>query len=113
MGPLAGIGSQFPAVLAALILATDKKIVRRLRAAGAINAAHAVEFDPPGPIGPARLRRMLSVGAVRDTGANRYYLDEAGYRAWRAVRQKRALMVLAIMVVVIAGLMVGGVVKLR
>jgi hypothetical protein len=113
MGPLAGIGSQFPALLAALILATDRKIVRRLRDAGAINAAHAVEFDPPGPIGHARLRRMLSVGAVRDTGANRYYLDESGYQAWRVVRRKRALAILAVMAVVIAMLVVGGVVKLR
>jgi hypothetical protein len=113
MGPLAGIGSQFPAVLAALILATDKKIVRRLRAAGATTAAHAVEFDPPGPIGYARLRRMLSVGAVHETGASRYYLDENGYQAWRAVRRKRALAVLAVMAVVIAMLVVGGVVKLR
>ncbi len=113
MGPLAAIGSQFPAVLAALILATDKKIVRRLRAAGATTAAHAVVFDPPGPIGHARLRRMLSVGAVRETGASRFYLDENGYQAWRVVRRKRALAILAVMVVVIAMLMVGGVVKLR
>ena len=110
---LAGIGSQFPALMAALILATDKKIVRRLRAAGATSAVHAVEFDPPGPMGPARLRRMLSVGAVRETGANRYYLDERNYLAWRAVRRKRALAVLAVMVMVIAMLVVGGVVKLR
>ena len=113
MGLLAGIGSQFPALLAALILATDRKIVRRLRTAGAINAAHAVAFDPPGPIGHARLRRMLSVGAVRETGASRYYLDENGYVAWRAVRRKRALAVLAVMAVVIAMLVVAGVVKVR
>lgn len=113
MGALAGIGSQFPALLAALILATDKKIVRRLRAAGALNAAHAVEFDPPGPIGQARLRRMLSVGAVRETGASRFYLDENGYQAWRVVRRKRALAILAVMAVVVAMLVMAGVVKLR
>ena len=109
---LAGIASQFPALLAAVILATDRKIVRRLRAAGATSATHAVEFDPPGPMGPARLRRMVSAGAVRQAGTG-YYLDEKGYLAWRAVRRKRALTVLAVMVVAIAALVFAGVVKLR
>ncbi len=113
MGPLAGIASQFPALMAALILATDKKIVRRLRAAGATSAARAIDFDPPGPVGPARLRRMISAGAVYETGTKRYYLDEHGYLAWRAVRRKRALAILAIMAVVIAMLVVGGVVQVR
>jgi hypothetical protein len=110
---LAGIGSQFPALLAALILATDRKIVRRLRAAGATSASHAIEFDPPGPVGHARLRRMVSAGAVRETGARRYYLDETGYQAWRVVRRKRALAILGIMAVVIMMLILAGVVKLR
>jgi hypothetical protein len=108
--PLAG---QFPTILAALILATDRKIVRRLRAAGAIKAAHAVEFDPPGPVGRARLRRMVSVGAVRETGANRYYLDENNFRVWRVARRKRALAILAIMVALVAMLVVAGGVQVR
>jgi hypothetical protein len=85
-----------------VILATDRRIARRLREAGAINAAHAMDFDPPGPVGRARLHRMLSVGAVRETGANRYYLDETGFRA-----------ILAFMVVLIAILIVAGVVRVR
>jgi hypothetical protein len=87
-------------------------IVRRLRAAGATSALHAVPFDPPGPVGHARLRRMVAAGAVRQAGTG-YYLDERNYIAWRAVRRKRALVVLAVMVMVIATLVVGGVVKLR
>jgi hypothetical protein len=35
MGPLTSLMGQFPALLAAVILATDRKILRRLRAAGA------------------------------------------------------------------------------
>jgi hypothetical protein len=56
---------------------------------------------------------MLSVGAVRETGANRYYLDETGFRAWRVVRRKRTLAILAIMLVLIAILIVAGVVRVR
>ena len=113
MGPLAGVASQFPTLMAALILATDRKIVRRLREAGATAAGLAVELDPPGPVGRARLRRMISAGAVREAGIARYYLDEPGYRAWRAARRKRALAVLAIMICLIAMLVVAGIVKLR
>ena len=113
MGPIAPVVGQFPTVMAALILATDRKIVRRLRTAGATDAAHAIELDPPGPVGPARLRRMIAAGAVHEAGAHRYFLDEAGFRAWRASRRKRAMVVVAIMLAVIAMLMVGGVVKLR
>ena len=113
MGPLAGVGSQFPTIMAAAILATDKKIVRRLREAGATAPGLAVELDPPGPVGPARLRRMISVGAVREAGSKRYYLDEQGYRAWRTVRRKRALVIFGITICVIAMLVVAGVVKLR
>ena len=108
--PLAG---QFPTILAALILATDRRIVRRLRAAGAINAAHAVDFDPPGPVGRMRFRRMLSVGAVREAGASRYYLDENNFRAWRVARRKRALAIVAVIGVLIAMLVVAGVVTVR
>ena len=110
---LVAVVGQFPTIFAALILATDRKIVRRLRAAGAINPAHAIEFDPPGPVGRARLRRMLSVGAVRETGASRYYLDENNFRTWRVVRRKRALAIFALMAVLIAMLVVAGVVKVR
>jgi hypothetical protein len=113
MGPLAGVGSQFPTIMAALILATDRKIVRRLREAGATAPGLAVALDPPGPVGPARLRRMISAGAVRTAGGNRYYLDEPGYRAWRTARRKRALIILTIMICLIAMLVVAGIVKLR
>jgi hypothetical protein len=113
MGPLAGVASQFPTIMAALILATDRKIVRRLREAGATAPGLAVELDPPGPVGPARLRRMISVGAVREAGHGRYYFDEQSYRAWRVVRRKRALIIFSIMIGLIAMLVVGGVEKLR
>lgn len=111
MSVLSGVGA-FPAVMAALILATDRKIVGRLRAAGATSPTHAVAFDPPGLVGRARLRRMLSTGAVREAGTG-YYLDETGYVRWRSGRRKRALSLLAIMVAVIGMLVVAGVVKLR
>jgi hypothetical protein len=77
----------------AVMLAVDKKIVRQLRAAGALDASRAVAYRPPGPFGPMRLRRLVGVRAVGVVN-QRYYLDENGYAAWRRSRRKRALIVL-------------------
>ena len=112
MSPLASFVGPLPALLAAVILATDRKILRRLREAGATSPARAVLFHPPGPIGRARLRRMITGGAVKETGGH-VYLDEAGYGRWRTARRKRALIVVTIMICLIGILVVAGVVKLR
>ena len=113
MGPLATLIGQFPALMAAMILATDRKILRRLREGGATDAARAIDFHPPGPIGPARLRRMVSGGAVKRDAAGRCYVDERGYAAWRAARRKRGLGVVAVMTAIVIALMFAGVIKLR
>jgi hypothetical protein len=82
--------STVPALAAAAILSTDRKIVQRLRSAQAIDAARAVPFDPPGPLGRSRLRRLVSVGAVGVAGG-RDYRSEQGYAAWRTVRRNRGV----------------------
>ena len=112
MTPLGALAGQFPALLAALILATDRKILRRLREAGATDPARAIAFAPPGPVGEARLRRMVSGGAVGQA-AGGYYLDEAGYLRWRAARRKRGLTMVGIMFVIVIGLIVAGAIRLR
>lgn len=99
--------------MAAMILATDRKILRRLREAGATDAARAIDFHPPGPLGRARLRRMVAGGAVKRDSAGRYYLDQQGYLGWRAARRKRGLGVLALMTAIVIALIFAGVIKLR
>ena len=98
MIPLSGLGA-LPALVAALLVATDKRIVRRLRTANATTAERAVRFEPPRPLGPIRLRRMVNAGAVGASGG-RYFLDENGYAAWRRARRTRAVVVVSLLIVV-------------
>ena len=69
-------------------------------------------FEPPGWIGRARLRRMITGGAVKEM-SGRFYLDEAGYLDWRAARRKRGLIMAGIMVALIVLLMVAGGIRVR
>jgi hypothetical protein len=56
-----------------------------------------VTFHPPGPLGGARLRRMVTAGVVGQTSGPRYYLDESGYQRWRAARRRRGLTIVAVL----------------
>jgi len=40
-----------------------------------------------------------------------YWLDEAAYATWRGERRRRALLVIAAMAIVVAGLVLLGIVK--
>jgi hypothetical protein len=88
IAPLAG-------VLAALLVATDRRIERSLREAGAITPERAASVPRPTPLTAVRLRRLTGVGAIRMTG-DRYYIDADGWRRWRATRRFRALTVMAV-----------------
>lgn len=92
-----------PALAAALILATDRRIVSRLRRLHATDAATATALAPPGPLGGMRLRRLIGAGAVRQCAAG-YFLDEAGYATWRRRRRTRALTILFLILAVLATL---------
>lgn len=109
MLPAGALGA-LPALAAALILSTDRKIVRGLRSAQATDAAHAVPFAPPGPLGRSRLRRLLGVGAVVEIGG-RYHLSEPGYAAWRTVRRKRGVTIMAVMAAVIGVMAAFGIIR--
>lgn len=90
----------FAAALAVLLLATDRRIVRKLRAQGAREATQAVDLRPPGPFGAMRLRRLIALGAIRETNG-RYYLDEDGWAAWRRRRRLRGLLLLGLLAAVL------------
>ena len=106
----ASVISALPTLLVALVLATDRKIVRHLRTAQATDASRAVHLVAPGPIGPARLRRLVNAGAV---GAvhGKYYLSEQGHEAWRARRRKRGLIILGVGLAAVGLLIALGVVE--
>lgn len=80
-------------LFAALILRTDRRIVRQLREASAISASSAIPLEAPHFLGSWRLNRLGSVGAIRQAPPQHYYLDESGYTAFRNRRRRRVMLV--------------------
>jgi hypothetical protein len=83
-------------VFGAAMRRAERRIVRRLRHAGAASADRAVALGTLRPFGRVRLRRLLRAGAVHEAGTARYYLDERGFAAYRRARWRRAAVIMAI-----------------
>ena len=88
-------------IFAAVVLRTDRRIARSLRDEGALSAQSAFPFDPQNGLVRWRFRRLANAGAVRPAEEGRWYLDEAGFAAYRSRRRRRLLKVIAIVVPVI------------
>jgi hypothetical protein len=85
-------------LLAALILRTDRRIVRQLREAKASSTSSAIYLNEPHFPGSWRLIRLGNAGAIRQAQSEHYYLDEAGYAAFRKRRRQRVVVVICILI---------------
>jgi hypothetical protein len=91
--------SVIPMLFAALILRTDRRIVRQLREAKAISIESAILLQPPPILGSWRLRRLAGAGAIcLVQPESYYYLEEQGYAAYRKRRRRRAVLVFCILI---------------
>jgi hypothetical protein len=61
----------------------------------------AQPFAPARAIDGRALERLVAAGAVGDAGGGRYWLDPAGYGAWRAARRRRVLIALAVVLALV------------
>ena len=71
--------------VAALLLAKERRIVNRLRAAGAVSREHARTLEELGIARGVVLRRLRERAVIREA-ADHFYLDE---ESWAAVRRSR------------------------
>lgn len=90
----------------------ERRVVEALRSQGATNPGSAAPLAVKGLSARAvrRLARGRVIHAVKDGGAETWWLDEAAYEQYRSDRRSRALlMVLAVLVVIalIAALRLG------
>lgn len=72
--------------VAAVILGKERRMVNRLRTAGATDPAHARTLEELGLSDGLILHRLRDRAVVRHAGPDRYYLDE---ESWNAVRRSR------------------------
>lgn len=78
---------------AAVIVRRRKRLVRRFREAGAVDAAHAVTLRQAGVQRSWIFEQMIEHGAFIATEDGRYFLNEAAAQAFMAARRKQALIV--------------------
>ena len=97
-----------PMLLAARVRQVERRTIGRLQEAGADRAERAILLDTGGPIERFVHGRLERAGALHPAGNDRYYLYPAGYERFRGRRRVRALMVLALLAAVMAGLYWGG-----
>ena len=78
-------------VVAAAAMQAEKRIVRALRAAGAVSPQTAVAVDHGRLIQNRVMERLIKRGAVIET-SGRYWLNETAYQELRNLRQSRAIL---------------------
>lgn len=79
------------------LLASERRLIRRLRAAAAVSPETAMHLPPPrSPITRFRLARLQKSRAVVAAGHGRFYLDAVAYLHLRRLRRRRAFVVIAV-----------------
>jgi hypothetical protein len=83
----------------AVILAKERRMVARVRAAGAIDHDHARTLEQLGIKPGVILRRLRERAVIRQAEAGHFYLDE---ESWTAVRRQRRRAVSVIVAIALA-----------
>ena len=86
--------------VAAVILAKERRMVNRVRAAGAVSREQARTLDELGITRGPILRRLRERAVIREGSADHFYLDE---ESWAAVQRsrRRAIHVLGVIALVV------------
>ena len=84
----------------AIILAKERRMVGRLRMAGAVSPEQARTLEELGISKGVILRRLRERAVIRQSGPDRFYLDEP---SWEAIRRgrRRAIHVLGVIALVV------------
>jgi len=93
------------------IIHAEHHVVREMRQAGAVEPPAARPLVDLRRLDRRAAERLLARGVLRETRPGMYWLDEAAYATWRGERRRRALLVIAAMAIVVAGLVLLGIVK--
>jgi len=93
------MGSSVAGIVAARALRVDRKIVQRLRKAGATSTTRAIHLDPMTPFQRRRLLRLERHGVVRMGAPERWFLDEEAWVGLQRTRRWNAFAAITLMVV--------------
>ena len=91
----------------AIILAKERRLVGRMRAAGAVSRERARTLEELGIARGVALRRLRERAVVRQAGPDRFYLDEESWEAVRRQRRRAASIIVAIALALVLALIFG------
>jgi len=89
-------------LLVVAMIGAERRLLRRLRSASAVDPQTAISLEPRGPLARFRLGRLERAGAVCRTATGLRYLDAAGFKKYRQARRLRAFKILAVLLPLLA-----------
>jgi hypothetical protein len=92
---LAAFGA-IPAIFAALVVRTDRRLIAALRTADAFTPATATTLQPLRGLARWRTARLEGIGAIGRSSSGSYFLNEAAWGEYRLQRRRRVLATLAV-----------------
>jgi hypothetical protein len=91
-------------IIAAAVAAAERRVVEKLRRAGALDPMHPVpphDLDLSG-IEERRLERLMEAGAVKEISRGMVFLDEGRLEIFRTERRQKVLRNLIVVFVLLA-----------
>jgi hypothetical protein len=79
------------------LLATDRRLIRTLRSAGADRPQNAKPLTVRSPLTRLRFHRLCNAGVIVQVSDGWCYLDPDAFAQYRRGRRQRALIVLAVL----------------
>jgi hypothetical protein len=105
-------GAPLFVVFAAIVMGTERRLVREFRIRGALSPQTAAPLETTMALQRWRLSRLMSQGVIRETSPSMRYLDEDGYRAYRRRRRIRALVASATVIILFLLLVAAGIIRM-
>lgn len=97
------MGVVAPSFIPAVVMARQRRIVRKFQEAGADDASRARTPQEVGVSERHLFRRLVGVGVMTSAGDGRYYLNGEGLESWQ---RRRRIIGLAALAALLAGMLV-------
>lgn len=93
--------------IAAILRRREQEVVDDFRAAGALSPSTAQSYTAIGLGHSLAIKRLHNRAVIREAAPGAYYLDEEVWAAVRRTRHRLAMVVIAILVVLLLGVLMG------
>jgi hypothetical protein len=93
--------------IAAILVRREQEVVEDFRAAKALSPSTAQSYTAMGLGHTLAIKRLHNRAVIREAAPGLYYLDEEVWAAVRRTRRRVATVMIAILVVVLLGILMG------